>query len=244
MTDSRDHSAIEQVETRLRKPRSGQFTKGAIVLTIGYAILFAVYCFLGPTSPFSLEPNEFGDFLAGAFAPLAFLWLIVGYFQQGDELRYSADALYLQIDELKGSVEQQKELVKATQKLRETELEIANEARLVKERENLPRLELKGGGGSTVSGRPSEYEYSAILWNHGSDCTNTMVECNGVLLRNLGRVETGGRKDLKIRAPTDDVTEHSVVISYLDASRIERKEEWKAITGPASSLKFHRISGP
>lgn len=37
--------------------------------------------------------NELGDFLAGAFSPLAFLWLVVGYFQQGHELSASVAAL-------------------------------------------------------------------------------------------------------------------------------------------------------
>jgi hypothetical protein len=59
--------------------------------------------------------NEWGDFLAGASAPLAFLWLVIGYFQQGEELGQNTKALnqqeralQLQVDELRQSVEQQK----------------------------------------------------------------------------------------------------------------------------------------
>ena len=55
----------------------------------------------------SLGLNEIGDFLAGAFGPLAFLWLILGFLQQGRELNLSSKALQLQADELKNSVEQQ-----------------------------------------------------------------------------------------------------------------------------------------
>lgn len=62
----------------------------------------------------ALELNAWGDFLAGGFAPLAFFWLVIGYFQQGKELRLSRDALILQAEELKNSVEQQRELVQAT----------------------------------------------------------------------------------------------------------------------------------
>jgi hypothetical protein len=61
-----------------------------------------------------MEPNELGDFLAGCFAPLAFLWLVLGFFQQGDELRNSVAALHLQGEELRNSVEQQKQLVEVT----------------------------------------------------------------------------------------------------------------------------------
>jgi hypothetical protein len=51
--------------------------------------------------------NEWGDWAAGMFAPVAFFWLVLGYFQQGEELR-------LQAEELRASVEQQSVLAKAT----------------------------------------------------------------------------------------------------------------------------------
>ena len=43
-----------------------------------------------------MSPNEWGDFLAGTFTPVAFLWLIVGYYQQGEELRLQRKELALQ----------------------------------------------------------------------------------------------------------------------------------------------------
>jgi len=63
----------------------------------------------------ALDLNEKGDFLAGIFSPLAFLWLVYGYLQQGQELKQNTDALKLQAHELKNSVEQQKQLVEVTQ---------------------------------------------------------------------------------------------------------------------------------
>ncbi|MDD2135655.1 hypothetical protein [Pseudomonas kurunegalensis] len=51
--------------------------------------------------------NEVGDFLAGAFGPVAFLWLVLGFLQQGEELKQGTEALLLQATELKNSVEQQ-----------------------------------------------------------------------------------------------------------------------------------------
>lgn len=55
----------------------------------------------------ALKLNEMGDLAAGVFGPLAFLWLVLGYVQQGRELKLSSKALRLQADELKASVEQQ-----------------------------------------------------------------------------------------------------------------------------------------
>lgn len=73
-----------------------------------------------------LALNEKGDFLAGIFSPLAFTWLVYGYLQQGSELKQNNQAIRLQAEELKNSVEQQKELVKANN----------IEIELIKEREN------------------------------------------------------------------------------------------------------------
>ncbi|PBJ02049.1 hypothetical protein [Pseudomonas sp. ACN5] len=57
-----------------------------------------------------LKLNEIGDLAAGVFGPLAFLWLVLGYIQQGRELKLSSQALLLQAHELKESVKQQTEL--------------------------------------------------------------------------------------------------------------------------------------
>lgn len=65
---------------------------------------------------FSLDLNELGDFLAGSFGPLAFAWLVLGYIQQGRELKLSSDALNLQAKELKYSVEQQSIMASAALK--------------------------------------------------------------------------------------------------------------------------------
>ena len=57
--------------------------------------------------------NEWGDFIAGAFAPLALLWLVIGYFQHGEELRLNTEALRMQQMELQRQVEETAHLVEA-----------------------------------------------------------------------------------------------------------------------------------
>lgn len=64
------------------------------VLWIG---LFAFYFFWKQTQLSTLAPNELGDFLAGTFAPLAFLWLVAGFFQQANELRNQIVELQRQV---------------------------------------------------------------------------------------------------------------------------------------------------
>lgn len=81
-----------------------------------------LWCYSGIDRP--TELNGIGDFLAGVFAPLAFFWLVRGFYQQGkgleqnsialnlqaQELQASTEALNLQVQEMKASVEQQKQM--------------------------------------------------------------------------------------------------------------------------------------
>lgn len=84
--------------------------------------------------------NELGDFLAGVFGPVAFLWLILGYLQQGRELRLSSEALQLQATELKNSVEQQTHLVSVGREQIIAQTEALNQTRLQYEQSMNPRF--------------------------------------------------------------------------------------------------------
>ena len=74
---------------------------------------------------------QFGDFLAGTAASLAFLWLVFGFYQQGLELKQNNETLKLQTAELKQSNE--------TFKLQTEELALQREE-LAKQREETARL--------------------------------------------------------------------------------------------------------
>jgi hypothetical protein len=52
----------------------------------------------------ALKLNEWGDVFAGFFAPIAFLWLVFGYRQQGEELKTNTEAVLAQRDEQARSV--------------------------------------------------------------------------------------------------------------------------------------------
>jgi hypothetical protein len=51
-------------------------------------------------------PPSVGGFLEGAFAPLAFLWLVVGFFLQREELQRSSRSIDLQYQEMRRATEQ------------------------------------------------------------------------------------------------------------------------------------------
>ena len=82
----------------------------------------------------NLAPNELGDFLAGVFTPLAFLWLVIGYFMQRTELG-------LQRQELK---HQREELALTRDKLGE-QVELLKQQAEADHQRTLPRLKLERG---------------------------------------------------------------------------------------------------
>ena len=94
-----------------------------------YLLTLAIYTCLQRHAVLAMEPNEMGDALAGAASPLAFLWLVLGYLQQGEELRQNTAALNLQAKELRDSVEQQRALVEATNRQHAFDLERSEQQR-------------------------------------------------------------------------------------------------------------------
>lgn len=61
--------------------------------------------------------NEFGDLAAGIFGPLAFLWLVIGYWQQRLEIRANGEELKAQSDRIERSIAAQNLLARETVKL-------------------------------------------------------------------------------------------------------------------------------
>jgi hypothetical protein len=73
----------------------------------------------------TLPAEDLGNFLEGAFAPLAFLWLVIGYFLQQKELEQNTAALRAQAVEISRSAEQ---AVIQTQNLAASEVHARQEA--------------------------------------------------------------------------------------------------------------------
>ncbi|MDI3335298.1 hypothetical protein QKW60_02670 [Defluviimonas aestuarii] len=119
-----------------------------------------------------LQLNEFGDFLAGIFGPLAIFWLILGFFQQGEELRNSVETLKLQAKELANSVEQQRELVSVTRETLEHERNMLEEERKTRKRSIQPRFAVISAGGSQSGGK---YTNRIHITNTGNEVSLVSV---------------------------------------------------------------------
>ncbi|MEM7000983.1 MAG: hypothetical protein AAF529_09355 [Pseudomonadota bacterium] len=82
-----------------------QLGLGLTILWIGLGVTY-ISLNLGWGAFVSQPPEQMGNFLEGAFAPLAFLWLVIGYFLQQKELEQNTEALRAQATEIQRSAEQ------------------------------------------------------------------------------------------------------------------------------------------
>ncbi|MEI5700676.1 hypothetical protein WBV14_14425 [Acinetobacter baumannii] len=133
---------------------------GMIVFTVVYIILIIMYAIFNYEDMKILKPNEWGDFYAGFFAPLAFMWLIFGYYQQGQELK-------LQAIELSNLVKEQKE----QNKIYKDQIE---EKRI----ESKPILEFKDASYKYTIGNYEDEEgtiFNFYILNHGKIAKDIVI---------------------------------------------------------------------
>lgn len=138
-------------------------------LTAAWLLLGALYIsqHIGWTRVAVLPAEVLGNFLEGAFAPLAFLWLVIGYFLQQKELSQNTDALRMQFREIQRSAEQsvlQTRTIAASElhARQKTFLQIADQVRTqLGAIIGLLYLSSQGGSGS---GRVSDEEMAG-LWS-------------------------------------------------------------------------------
>jgi hypothetical protein len=100
MTNQRDPTGLAA--------RRGQQIRVGLVLTalwLGIGLLY-IGTSLGWTGFLRLPLGDLGDFLGGAFAPLAFLWLVLGLFLQQRELAANNFAIQRQFEIMQRTAEQ------------------------------------------------------------------------------------------------------------------------------------------
>lgn len=119
-----------------------------LVASVAYIGTLAAYAWSEWSAMLAMKPDQFATFLSGVFAPLAFLWLVLGFRQQGDELQNSARALWLQGEELRNSVEQQRQLVEVSRQQLLADQAKHSHEEVEAERAAQPLLTMSDVGGS------------------------------------------------------------------------------------------------
>ena len=110
MADAVSHSPISNPE--LQRPEDLRRNDWRLAFGIGVTIVWIVLGYLyisnvvGWGAFVKQNAPSLGGFLEGAFAPLAFLWLVVGFFLQQKQLMENTQAVQLQYQEMRRSAEQ------------------------------------------------------------------------------------------------------------------------------------------
>jgi hypothetical protein len=170
----------------------------------------------------SLPLNSLGDFLAGVFSPIAFLWLVLGFLQQGDELKQGTDALRLQASELNASVSQQAAMVEVARQQLNAAVLTAEHERLRYEVSLEPDISISSGG---VSSRDLKDGFILVFSNKATPCTRLVITLNH---RTQGEMELGrfdylGSEALEVFIPLrafQDSSFEPLICSYTTAANV------------------------
>ena len=222
IVESDERSKPEKRDLIAQEPKTGRILVFAgLAGTILYAVM--LFCYLGKwDSLFELEPEKFGSFLSGAVGPLALFWLVLGFFQQGSELKHSARALWLQSEELRNSVEQQKALVAVAREQIEHERSEREHAQREVERLAQPIFGIQFNGGQSA-GDAREFDF--LVANAGATCTNVRLIEGDRSFGDAATLAAGAGATVKFRFEKGEtIRERSLTIKYTDGLGIEKEQ--------------------
>ena len=171
-----------------------------------------------------MDPDQFATFLSGVFAPLAFLWLVLGFRQQGDELQNSARALWLQGEELRNSVEQQRQLVEVSREQLASELVDRQKAEEEAERAAQPQLHMPQLGGS-YSG--PQRTLRMTVTSGGPNCSDVRMLVDGKIVHRAAVLQAGGTIHVdQAFANPESVRPLEVSVEYTDNRGYRRNQRF------------------
>lgn len=210
------------------KAHASKLFQFGLAITVVYLGTLAFAAWWRWPEMLAMKPNEVADSLAGAFAPLAFLWLVLGFLQQGDELRQSAHALRLQGEELRHSVEAQRELVDVSREQLASELADRIRAEEDSERAAQPRLLMLRPGGA-YSG--AQRKLNLIVTSGGPTCSDVKLIVDGVVVRRASVLVENGRIEAEREYDTPDQVQPLVVgVEYTDLRGNHRLQQFHVPT--------------
>lgn len=176
--------------------------------------------------------NELGDFLAGAFGPLAILWLVVGFFQQGHELDLNTQALLLQHESMKASVHETAQLVKVAKEEQDATEKRWHEDRARRDAVLFPSFTIVCKHG-LQGAKPIEWGFD--LGNLGADCSNLELQTDNpdfwLSQRSIGRLKCGETYRVQVgmaESPPSGDAPFSVVATF-DSPIGKRSREFKFV---------------
>lgn len=172
----------------------------------------AIYAWIGQKDFWELELNEFGDFLAGSIAPIAFLWFVLAFFQQSKELKQNTKMLNLQKEELRLTREEMaKQSHQLTLQSNYMELEIKRE-----EIKAMPKLVFIGPKG--VNEGPGYFKMEIPFKNIGGSALSLSISSPENNLQELiiseATLEKGGMGQISIKSTSSNIFPLDVSLTF------------------------------
>ncbi|MFD1986528.1 hypothetical protein ACFSOZ_29240 [Mesorhizobium newzealandense] len=131
-----------------------------------------------------MQANTIGDFLAGAFAPLAFLWLVITVLVQSEELAAQREELELTRSEMTANrgvaeatriaIEQQAETARASAEFVGRQTDIMGFQRDTTQRELRAYLSVAPAGVTPMKGKEARFVGSVVVKNVGRLIANNV----------------------------------------------------------------------
>lgn len=128
---------------------------GITALWIGF-VIWIIHT--NPQEIHDLALNEWGDFLAGAIAPLALIWFVIGYFLQSEELGLQREELTFQAQQ----IERQANVLES-----QFDLE---------KRKHQPHLVFESVGAEAYSPGRTKQHFQIDFKNKGAPANHTEIE--------------------------------------------------------------------
>lgn len=226
------------------------YTITGLLITALWLGLAALYAWSRWADFMMLKPSELGDFLAGVLSPLAFLWLVLGYFQQGQELKLSTEALRLQAEELRNSVDQQRDLVEATREQVEFEKEQNERLRHERALAASPRFQILCNGSAPSHGPSTDWRrFFIAISNTGAPVTGVRVHATGwgridKQIAMLQIMDRGSVHKLELEMPIQTMLEPiELTFFYVDSLGQDGNLKLFSAANPTGALNFARIEG-
>jgi hypothetical protein len=192
----------------------------------------------------ALKPNEVGDLLAGVFGPLAILWVILGYFQQGQELRVNTEALRLQAEELRHSVEQQRQLVEVSREKLKVEIEAIRTEQDRMRQAQKPRIVVRGSQIRESAG--PNWTYAVEFINFGNSATALSLQIHRAPEQHAPDNFQVWARDQPYtfywRIGSDNVEPFLVSIRFTDAGGLPGEQWFRALHRPGFPLEVAPIA--
>jgi len=200
------------------------------LITLSYSVALFFLIKGRADNIYTMPLNELGDFLAGAFGPLAIFWLILGFFQQGIELRQNTSALELQAKELKNSVEQQKELVNVSKNQFNASLDSLNYERELQRKKQLP-IFIVAPSVFSVSGGKRTFSFSIV--NKGQPVKDVEITINPKMELSLS-AQPFWAQNTSLGCSIEFINEieeqpSELTISYIDSLEKRGEDKFKLI---------------